>query len=300
MAKRDTFTYNKNYFGLEEAIHDIISQDSDADATYDVLILPPNPGVITDEEEGEDDDLYGSKLPRDVPGNIEVVTHSRIATVEYQWSSDDDEPLITFAPSTSRNVRKKQKIQNSSELPIWRKSEPSYSAFQFTPDQKSVEERRSNVSDMLKDMTPVKVFEHLFDDEVLDLITTQSTIYAGQNNRHDDVVTKDDIRKFLGILIFTGYHKLPSERSYWSLDDDLGVSLVSECMSRNRFLEIKRNLHFADNTLAVNSADKMFKLRPLCDVLQKKKIVNLECCMVTYRLMNQWLSTLVTIQQSSL
>lgn len=261
---------NKNYFGLEDAIHDIISQDSEDDVTYDVFMLPPDPDVITDEEEGGDDDLYGNKLPRDVPGNIEVVTHRHTATVEDQWSSDDDEPLRTFAASTSRNMPKRRRFETSAASPTWRKCAPCYSVFPSTPDQKYIEDRRANVSKILKDMTPVKVFEQLFDDEVLELITSQSTIYAGQNNRHDSFFTKDELRKFLGILILTGYHKLPSERSYWSLDDDLGVPLVSECMSRNRFLEMKRNLHFADNTSAMTSNDKMFKMRPLCEVLQKK------------------------------
>lgn len=135
MANRYTFTRNKNYFGLEEAIQDIISQDNEDDATYDVFMLPPNPGVITDEEEGGDDDLYGNKLPRDVPGNVEVSTHGHTIAVEDQWSSDDDEPLKTFASSTSRNVQKRKRIESSAALPTWRKCAPFYSVFQSTPDQ---------------------------------------------------------------------------------------------------------------------------------------------------------------------
>lgn len=270
MANRRVFTRNKNYFGLEEAIHDIINQYSDDDAAFDVVMLPPDPAVITDEEEGGDDDLYGNQIPRDVPGNIEVVTKKNASTVEEQWSSDDDEPLATFASSTSRNVSKRIRVETGAELPTWRKCKPLYSVFQSTPDQTFVEERRANVLDILKDMTPVKIFELLIDDEVLELIASESTIYAGQNNRHDTIFTKEELRKFLGILIFTGYHKLPSERSYWSVDEDLGVALVSDCMSRNRFLEIKRNLHFADNSMATSSTDKMFKIRPLCDILQNK------------------------------
>ncbi|KAG8234996.1 hypothetical protein J437_LFUL013876 [Ladona fulva] len=44
---------------------------------------------------------------------------------------------------------------------------------------------------------------------------------------------------FLGILIFSGYHTLPSERDYWSDQEDLGVPLVRDAMSRNTYLEIK-------------------------------------------------------------
>ena len=105
---------SKNYFGLEEAICDIISQDNENDVTYDVVMLPPDLDVLTDEEEDGDDELYENKLPRDVPGNIEVVTFG--PTVEDVWSSDDDEPLQTIALSTSRNVQKKRRIEASACL----------------------------------------------------------------------------------------------------------------------------------------------------------------------------------------
>lgn len=41
-------------------------------------------------------------------------------------------------------------------------------------------------------------------------------------------------------------------------------------MSRNRFLEIKQNLHFADNNLASTTTDKMYKLRPICNLIERK------------------------------
>lgn len=68
----------------------------------------------------------------------------------------------------------------------------------------------------------------------------------------------------------SGYHSLPRERLYWSLDEDCNVSIVSNIMSRNRFLEIKKFLHFCDNEAAASSHDKMFKLRPLADLLTNK------------------------------
>lgn len=128
---------SKNYFGLEEAICDIISQDNENDVTYDVVMLPPDLDVLTDEEEGGDDELYENKLPRDVPGNIEVVTYR--PTVEDVWSSDGDEPLQTIASSTSRNVQKKRRIEASVESPSWRKCAPVYSFLPSPPDQKHTE-----------------------------------------------------------------------------------------------------------------------------------------------------------------
>ena len=70
-------------------------------------------------------------------------------------------------------------------------------------------------------------------------------------------------QEFIGILLFSGYHTVPSERQYWSSDDDLGVELVKKCMPKNRFCEIKQNLHLNDNSKSQNQKDKIYKIRPL-------------------------------------
>lgn len=102
------------------------------------------------------------------------------------------------------------------------------------------------------------------------MIADFSNLYASQNNRHNFTVRAKELKIFFGILILSGYHKLPRERMYWSLDEDIGVSTVSNAMSRNRFREIKRNLHLVDNNDAPNTTDKMFKVRKLADILMRK------------------------------
>lgn len=95
-------------------------------------------------------------------------------------------------------------------------------------------------------------------------------LYAGQKNPHTFDINKDELKGFIGILLFSGYHKLPRERLYWTLDDDVAVDIVTKCMSRNKFTDIKRNLHFADNSLADQTQEKLFKVRPLRKMLEKK------------------------------
>ncbi|KAK7071198.1 hypothetical protein SK128_026014 [Halocaridina rubra] len=41
----------------------------------------------------------------------------------------------------------------------------------------------------------------------------------------------DNLKSFLWILLFSGYHKLPSEKHFWS-NEDVGVSLVKAAMTR--------------------------------------------------------------------
>ena len=57
------------------------------------------------------------------------------------------------------------------------------------------------------------------------------------------------MKKFIGILLFTGYHSLPQEQLYWCEDEDMDVQYVRKCMSRNRYLKIKRYLHLNDNSV---------------------------------------------------
>lgn len=102
------------------------------------------------------------------------------------------------------------------------------------------------------------------------MIVLNTHLYATQHNNHDFRVTIEDLKTFFGILILTGYHSLSRKRLYWSLDEDCNITIVSKAASKNRFLEIKQFLHFCDNEAAVCSTDKMFKIRPLADLLIKK------------------------------
>ena len=89
-------------------------------------------------------------------------------------------------------------------------------------------------------------------------------------NIMDMVLTVNELKAFIGILLFSSYHKLPSERHYWSNDEDLGVSIiVKNAMSRNRFQTLKSLVHFTNNAEAVNNKNgKGFKIGPLITMVQ--------------------------------
>ena len=63
-------------------------------------------------------------------------------------------------------------------------------------------------------------------------------------------------------------------KSYWSVDEGLGNSLIQKAMTRAQFLEILQNIHFADNHKKLppkesKEYDRARKLRPLFDHLGK-------------------------------
>ena len=79
---------------------------------------------------------------------------------------------------------------------------------------------------------------------------------------------------FFETNILMGIHKLPKMRDYWSVDEGLGNNLIQKTMTRDWFLEILQNLHFADNLQKLppresESFDRAWKLRPFFDHLMK-------------------------------
>ena len=79
------------------------------------------------------------------------------------------------------------------------------------------------------------------------------------------MVSTKEMGLFLGVLLLTGYHSLPEEHHYWSTQP-LGVPAVYNTISRTRYHEIKRYLHFADNQ-RLTEGDKMSKISPLYNML---------------------------------
>lgn len=251
MAKR-TFSSHNDYLGLQEALDAVMLEEDDV-TEIDLVALPPEPSVLTDEEEGDEDHIQSNAIPRDIPGRVEVFTNRG----EDEWDSSDDEPLAEI-----------KRRRNNFEEPRWRKTEPIYEPIVST--EGNVQAHLDKLLDEMRNQNPLQIFEKVFDEEVFAMIVQYSQTYAAQKNKHDFKVSVDELKTFFGILLLTGYHSLPRERLYWCLDEDCSVSIVSRAMPRNQFEEIKKYLHFCDNLVAVESSDKMCKVRPLADILMKK------------------------------
>ena len=117
--------------------------------------------------------------------------------------------------------------------------------------------------------SPLELFELFFIDEIFTILQTESARYALSLKEPDPKITKKELKVFIGILILSGYNKYPSDYMYWDFCDHPGVKIVVETMARDRYMQIKRFLHFADNCNASGS-DKMWKLRPLMNILQSQ------------------------------
>lgn len=90
---------------------------------------------------------------------------------------------------------------------------------------------------------------------MIELTVEESIKYSRQNNNHVFEISVDEMKQFLAIIFYSGYHILPQEKMYWENAPDTGTLIVNKAMSRNRYYEIKKYLHFNDN-LRIDLSDR--------------------------------------------
>lgn len=229
---------------------------------------------LTDEDSGEEDNIDPSNLPAsqlrapaelalrfsdlhlrsESKNNVSVETslpasHENSYTEDGFDDSDDNIPLSHFLPKS--RVKKKKSYH-------WVTGD-----IQSAPADWPVEE-----IEMQTEVSPSALFDMIFDDDILNLIVTESNRYAAEKNRVGNI-TKKELKAFLGIMILSGYIALPRRRMYWEQSPDTHNDIVSQALARNRFEFILSNLHFVDNN-RINTVDKFAKVRPLFDHLNKR------------------------------
>ena len=158
------------------------------------------------DNEDIDDDILDDEEPSDVPGMIEI---HRSAAENRVVVLDPSSNTGAAACSTASPPAKKRTLTLRTK---WKKVPACYSK-QY-PHADEVEKRRNNIISIFRDKTPVECFEQLLDEAIIEDIVQQSVRYATQNNNHQFQRTNACMKKFVGILLFTGYHSLPQEQLY--------------------------------------------------------------------------------------
>ena len=70
----------------------------------------------------------------------------------------------------------------------------------------------------IDNLTPLQYFKQIFDDELIDFIVEQTNLYSVQRTGKSVGVDKNEMEKYLGILIMMSVIKLPQVRLYWSME----------------------------------------------------------------------------------
>lgn len=192
-----------------------------------VAIIPPDG---SDEEE-INEDVGGAQMVEDVAGFLEVV-RSR---------DDDDQPH---------------------EERIWR-HHLDITAMPSGPRIATLSESHP----VLSTLSPVQIFQLYYTIEFSEMIAAETNRYARQKGNMDFSVSSVDIDKFVLLLLYSSYVSLPYQEMYWERDFDANLSLPSKVMSRQRFRNIKKYIHFCNNDNIDTTINRFAKVQPLFDHL---------------------------------
>ena len=75
-----------------------------------------------------------------------------------------------------------------------------------------------------------------------------------------------DLHKFVDVLFLSGYLTLPQQQLYWDRRNDANTPIVHQEIIKNRFFQIKKYLHCADNQ-TLDLSDKLANVRPIYDLM---------------------------------
>ena len=108
-----------------------------------------------------------------------------------------------------------------------------------------------------------EVFQLFFSLGILQHIVDQTNLYASQVMGDSqfatwEQVTIEELKAYFGFMILMGLNQLPALFDYWRLDVIYHYSPIASHISRKRFLDISRYLHFADNEELLQPADPNF------------------------------------------
>lgn len=153
----------------------------------------------------------------------------------------------------------------------WRKREPAVVPSNFLGQ---------DFLDLDAVLTPLQYFKQFFDDDLIKSISEETNRYCIQQKVKNNLkcklidTDKDEIEQFIGVLLYMGIYPHPQYRMYWN--PKCFLPQITEALKGgvNRFENLKRFLHFNDNTKMPeynsSSYDKVYKIRPILDSVVKK------------------------------
>lgn len=206
------------FLTVQQALEYFETLDSDEYSNDgSIICLPPDPGVITDEEDiAENDIILKTDIPNDVCGEVEVCVkkrrkkkiisrkRKRINPDKDEYCEDSDNSSENF-DRYSTNKKSKTTKYNSN----WKKAN-------LLPINA---EKLSKLEETFPDLgskTPYELFTMFIDDEIMNYLIQETQRYALQKNSAGFHISKNEMKKFLAIILFSGYHSLPQEDLYWN------------------------------------------------------------------------------------
>ena len=242
-------------------IMDILEQEDDDFDVAEVVLCPPEEKAEaqSDCDSDDSDEPTGlfDHLPRRLLASKSQATlrHSTQADATNLGHHEPADVLADAGVQGSGDVKsKKRKVtQRWTQSKTTDANIPEFQAMHGPSTEAWVASHCSSAYDFLR----------LFlSDNFLDIVSMQTKIYATQKGLNHPNVSHDSLYVFFGILLLSGYNKLPYRRLYWREDPDVFNELVSRSMRRDVFEALLRCLHMADNQ-NIDPNDPYYKVRPI-------------------------------------
>lgn len=117
---------------------------------------------------------------------------------------------------------------------------------------------------------PVDYYHRYVPQQLFHIMAEMTNLYAVQSHRPRFRPTNGkEMEVLFGLHLATGVFSYPCLKMYW--ESNISIPLFAEQMSRDRFFELRNNLHLVDNTkIPINCEDAFYKVRPIYDTIRSR------------------------------
>ncbi|XP_008481385.1 piggyBac transposable element-derived protein 3-like [Diaphorina citri] len=269
----------------------------------DVFITPPNDnGADTDADSGEEDERDYNRLNRAqlmAEGELQIngesfedanLDSSPEASQDFEDSEASPSSAVEDSTGNARQDTEQEAVAESRPSSSRQKHSLENTMFKSVPSIPRLENMKWAKRDLVNPLKvyseypkmlplrvcseshPLEFFEMFITENLVENVVKQSVLYAVSKNE-EFTLSVGDLYCYFGILYLSGYVQVPRRRMYWEEGTDSHNILVSNSMRRNRFDNIMKYLHVADNS-RLNKNDKMAKLRPMMNEISNACLKN--------------------------
>ena len=161
------------------------------------------------------------------------------------------------------------------DSPVWSEIQPKSDA-EFMEDYGLVQEVTSASRD--NTILPIDCYRHFITDEIIDLMVRETNRYAEQYLQTHDISRRSKSHQWkpTNDVQFSwnpyqdGIIQMPKLEHYWSKSQLYGSEVIRSAMARDRFELLLKFWHFPDNNKYHSRQDRLFKLKPILDLLKAR------------------------------
>ncbi|KAL1440946.1 hypothetical protein MTO96_008992 [Rhipicephalus appendiculatus] len=116
---------------------------------------------------------------------------------------------------------------------------------------------------------PLQYFMKYIPDSTFERLAECSNLYYLRTTGSELSTTPQEIRVFIGIMMYMAVLKFPRIRMYWQ--QRTRIAVIADAMNLNRFFKLRTAVHITDASgPGPNNTDKFWKVRPLVDVVRER------------------------------